>query len=961
MGLNIEIIRVATDLIKFILTTKENMNQSNKLLSDIVTFRTYAKHLHNFGRREVFEETLNRNMQMHLDKFPKLSRDIVKAYQRVHEYKVMPSMRALQFGGEAIEKNNIRSYNCSFLHINDVRSFGETLFLLLSGTGVGFSCQRRHTNQLPILQMPREEGIYVVHDSITGWAQALDALVDAYFYGRMRPVFDFSNVRAKGSYLVTTGAKAPGPAPLKYMLEQVEIRFKAALGRRLKSIEVHDIVCIIADCVLSGGIRRAALISLFDRTDEEMLKAKHGTWWEKHPYRARANNSAVLPRGAVKKEQFEYIFKMCIESGSGEPGFFWTNDENIGTNPCVTGDTEILTDDGYKRIDECLDNPVNVWNGFEWSEVQPKITGTNQQILTITFSDGRILNCTPYHKFHIAKNYKGDTEVVEAKDLESGMKLIKHEFPIIEHGEELKNAYTQGFVAADGMELNKTLYVYEPKEMCLNRLDMDGIKSIKWEENNKRHRVTLLETPVSKNLVPVEYNLKSKLDWLSGLFDGDGTELKEGGLQLVSVNRQFISDVQKLLSTVGVQSKVLLANKAGLRPMPDGKGGTALFQCQDSYRICIGAIQMQKLKSLGLKCERMSFDKTPQRDASQFVTVVDVTENGTAETVYCFNEPKRHLGIFGGVITGQCAEISLNTNQFCNLTTINQTGVKDKKDWLNRVYAATLLGTLQAAYTDFPYLRPIWKSTTEQEALLGVSCTGIADAHGQISGEWLEEGAKLAKDINTKYASKLGINPAARITTIKPEGTASCVLGSSSGIHSRHSDFYLRRVRMNKDDALGLYLKNAIPELVEDDIMSASGIVVTIPQESPKGAIVRDVETVKTLFERTIFYHDNWIKYGHTSGINTHNVSVTISYKESEVDELFNLMWKYRESYTGISLLPFDGGNYKQAPFESCDKETFDKYNAMVKEIDLTKVREETDNTNRAENLACSAGGCEIT
>lgn len=617
------------------------MNQSNKLLSDLVAFRTYAKHLPNFGRREVFEETLNRNMQMHLDKFPKLSRDIVKSFQKVHELKVMPSMRALQFGGQAILKNNVRSYNCSFLHIDNERAFAEALFLLLSGTGVGYSVQRRHVNKLPSVQVPREEGEFFVHDSINGWAQSVEVLFDAYFFGSIRPVFNFSNIRDKGSYLVTTGAKAPGPAPLKYMLEQVEIRLRAAIGRRLRPLEIHDIMCLIADCVLSGGIRRAAMIVLFDRTDDEMLKCKHGTWWEKHPYRARANNTGVLPRDAVSKEQFRHLYEMCIESKAGEPGLKWTNDPNLGTNPC--------------------------------------------------------------------------------------------------------------------------------------------------------------------------------------------------------------------------------------------------------------------------------------------------------------------------------AEISLNTNQFCNLTTINQTGVKDKKDWLNRVYAATMLGTLQAAYTDFPYLRPIWKETTEHEALLGVSCTGIADASGQISAEWLKEGATLAKEVNEKYARKLGINPAARITTIKPEGTASCVLGSSSGIHARHSEYYLRRVRMNKDDALAMYLKSTIPELVEDDVFSASGVVVTIPQESPEGAIVRSVESARSLFERTIFYHDNWIKPGHRAGLNTHNVSVTISYKEEEVEELFELLWKYRDQYTAVSLLPYSDHTYTQAPFEECDKVTFDKYNAMVREIDLTKVQEADDNTNRVEQLACSGGACEVT
>jgi ribonucleoside-diphosphate reductase alpha chain len=308
-----------------------------------------------------------------------------------------------------------------------------------------------------------------------------------------------------------------------------------------------------------------------------------------------------------------------------------------------------------------------------------------------------------------------------------------------------------------------------------------------------------------------------------------------------------------------------------------------------------------------------------------------------------------------------CVEIALNSNQFCNLSTINQTGIEDKKDWLNRVYAATLLGTLQAAYTDFPYLRPIWKSTTEAEALLGVSCTGIADAHGKVTADWLQDGAKLAKEVNEKYARKLGINPAARITAIKPEGTASCILGSSSGIHARHDDYYLRRVRMNKDDALALYLKATVPELVEDDIFSASGVVVTIPQESPEKAIIRSKETAESLFNRTVFYHDNWIKPGHVTGKNTHNVSVTISYKPEEVDTLFNLLWNHRDNYTGISLLPYDNGTYKQAPFESCDKETFEKFNSMVKSIDLTQVFEESDGTTRAQVIACAGGACEVT
>jgi ribonucleoside-diphosphate reductase alpha chain len=615
------------------------MNKSNKFLSELVAYRTYAKHLSAFNRRESLEETLNRNLTMYLEKYPKLSRDIIKAFKQVHDFNVMPSMRSLQFGGEAIFRNNVRIFNCSFANITYPRIFAEALFLLLSGTGFGYSVQRHHVNQLPSLRKPKEEGIYVVHDSIEGWAESLNQLMSAYFFGSIRPIFDFSKVRQKGSYLVTTGAKAPGPEPLKKMLEKVEETLKFAIGRKLSSIEVHDIICLIADCVLSGGIRRAALISLFDRDDNSMLTSKHGSWWERYPHRARANNSAVLPRGETTFEEFKNVYDMCIASNAGEPGFFWTNNVEWGTNPC--------------------------------------------------------------------------------------------------------------------------------------------------------------------------------------------------------------------------------------------------------------------------------------------------------------------------------AEIGLQSNQFCNLTTTNLTGIKNEKDFHNRVYASALLGTLQAGFTDFPYLSEKWKTVTESEALIGCSFTGIADA-SNLSGDELQKAAKLVLEVNEKYAKKIGTNIATRTTAIKPEGTASCVLGSSSGIHARHSDYYLRRVRMNKDDELARYLMKVVPELVEDDIFSPSGVVVTIPQESPAGAITRHGETATDLFNRVKHYYNNWVVPGHRQGDNTHNISCTINYKPEEVEILLHSLWNDRFQYAAVSLLPFSDTIYQQAPFEDCSKEQFEKLDKVVKEVDLTKVIEMEDNTNRAEQLACSGGVCQI-
>lgn len=615
------------------------MNKSNKLLSSLVAFRTYAKYLPHLSRRESLEETINRNMNMHLEKFPKLSRDIIKAYKQVHDLKVMPSMRSLQFGGDAIVKNNGRIYNCSFVHIKYTRVFAEVLYLLLCGAGVGFSVQHRHISQIPTIRKPKRENTHIIHDSIEGWADAVDSLFNAYFHGAIRPIFDYSQISPKGTYLATTGSKAPGPEPLRIAINLVEKKLQGAVGRKLSSLELHDCICILADCVLAGGIRRAALISLFDKNDEDMLTCKHGEWWTKAPYRARSNNSALLLRDDTTKEEFEKVFDACIESNAGEPGFIWTDDLEMGKNPC--------------------------------------------------------------------------------------------------------------------------------------------------------------------------------------------------------------------------------------------------------------------------------------------------------------------------------AEIALQSNQFCNLTTTNMTGIKNEKDFLNRIYSAALLGTLQASYTDFPYLGERWKQVTEEEALIGCSFTGIADSP-IITPELLRKGAELVREVNEKYSKLIGINVAARTTAIKPEGTASCVLGSASGIHARHARYYLRRIRLNKEESLAKYLKIVIPDLVEDDLFSSRDIVVTIPQESPEGSIIRDEESASDLFDRVLFYNRNWVVPGHRSGNDKHNVSCTINYKPDEVESLKKRMWSYRGEYSGISLLPFDGGSYQQAPFETCTKEVFEEMNKLVKDIDLTQVLEMDDQTNMAEQLACAGGVCEI-
>lgn len=618
---------------------RNNMDISQKVLSDITVFNKYAKYVPEAERRETWEELVQRNMAMHLRKYPKMKEEIKEAYKYVFNRQVLPSMRSLQFGGTPIELSNNRMFNCAFSAVDHPAVFSETMFNLLGGSGVGFSVQKRHVENLPTIVGPSsKQRRFLVGDSIEGWADAVKVLIKAYTLGKSDPQFDFRDIRPKGSRLITSGGKAPGPDPLRICLDKLRSVLNGAVGRKLTPIEVHDMICHIADAVLSGGIRRAALISLFDKDDLDMLAAKSGAWWELNPQRGRANNSVVLNREEVTEQEWFDIWKKVELSGSGEPGVFWTNDYDIGTNPC--------------------------------------------------------------------------------------------------------------------------------------------------------------------------------------------------------------------------------------------------------------------------------------------------------------------------------AEISLNSNQYCNLVEVNVSDVDTQEELNARVKAATLIGTLQAGYTDFHYLRNVWKETTEREALLGVSMTGIASA-GVLKLD-LKEAAAVTVEENKRVANLIGINSSARITTVKPAGTTSLVLGSSSGIHAWHNDYYIRRMRVGKNEPLYSYMVDRFPTLIEDCVYKPHlEAVMSFPQRAPEGAILR-TESYKDILARVQRFNLEWVRGGHNSGNNNHNVSCTISLKDDEWEECGKWMWENRYDYTGISVLPYNGGTYQQAPFEDCTKEVFDEMFKHMAAIDLTQVVEHDDLTEAKDNLACSGGSCEV-
>jgi ribonucleoside-diphosphate reductase alpha chain len=309
--------------------------------------------------------------------------------------------------------------------------------------------------------------------------------------------------------------------------------------------------------------------------------------------------------------------------------------------------------------------------------------------------------------------------------------------------------------------------------------------------------------------------------------------------------------------------------------------------------------------------------------------------------------------------TNPCCEIALRPFQFCNLCEVNVSDIESQEDLNARMKAAAFIGTLQAGYTDFHYLRPIWKRTTEKDALIGVSMTGIGS--GTVLNYNMKEAAKVVKEENDRVATAIGINKSARTTTVKPAGTTSLTLGTSSGIHAWHNDYYVRRIRVGKNEAIYSYLSVYHPELVEDEYFRPHDTaVISIPQKAPANAILR-TESPFQLLDRIKRVTQEWVRPGHRNGSNTHNISATVSLRDHEWDAAGQWMWENREFYNGLSVLPYDGGTYKQAPFEDITKERFEELMTSLNEIDLSRIVELDDDTDLKGEVACAGGACEVT
>ena len=615
----------------------------------------YARWMPELGRRETWAETVNRYVGFWEGRGQIDKETAAQMFDAIHDLKVMPSMRCMMTAGTALAKDNVAGFNCSYLHIDSPRSFDELMYVLMCGTGVGFSVERNFINKLPIVseEFHPTDTVIVVADSKIGWASAFRELIAMLYAGKI-PKWDVSKVRSAGERLKTFGGRASGPEPLVDLFNFCVQLFQKAKGRKLSSLECHDVCCKVADIVVVGGVRRSALISLSNLSDQRMAKAKSGQWWLNEGQRRLANNSVAY----TEKPDFEAFLN------------------------------------------------------------------------------------------------------------------------------EMKNMYE---------------------------------------------------------------------------------------------------------------------SKAGERGI-------------------FSRVAAQKIAA----------------------------RNGRRDATYEFG-------------TNPCSEIILRSNQFCNLSEVVVRAEDTLEDLKEKIEMAAIIGTLQATLTDFRYLRKSWKTNTEEEALLGVSLTGIMDhpvlnARGGVNGElqdWLETMRDAAVKVNEKWAKKLGINQAAAITAVKPSGTVSQLVDSASGIHPRFSKHYIRSVRSDKKDPLAIFMQEkGFP--VEQDVHSESSLVFSFPVKAPEASVtVKEVGAMAQL--------EQWKAYQNFYC--EHKPSITVYYTDDEFLEVCQWIWDNFDMCSGISLLPVSDHVYQQAPYQDITPEKYTELlEAMPKGIDWADLGnfEMEDNTTGSQELACVGGACEI-
>lgn len=968
---------------------------SKEFLSKIVHYRTYAKYLPEEFRRETKEETIKRNMDMHVRKFPALEAEIAKAYEQVYSERVVPSMRSFQFAGEAIERRQNRVFNCSFINITKFRDFADLFYMSMSGVGVGFSVKKRHINQLPAIQEGVVESPYVIADSAEGWCDSLLEL-----FRNPDRQFDYTNIRPMGTAL-STGGTASGPKALIKMHANVRAILRKTEGRQLTSFECHRICCLIADCVVVGGVRRGALVSLFDPEDEEMLTCKAGAWWEKYPELARANNSAVVrkddPEFAAKAN---YIIQACFDGGQAEPGLLLTNDDDLGTNPCceislksygVCNLTEVNAakclskEDWLKAVEAAtiLGTLQAAYTDFKYVQPEWKKNADDEALLGVSITgqaeaqailteanlrEGAELSVKVNREWATKLGIKPARRITTTKP--SGC-LTKDTLVSTDKGMEYlselgdisgttwqeisdKKAYTdrgadkilkffvngrvntKKITTQDGNVLESSLnhryrivdsegnYLWKSaQDLSLgDRLVVKlGTHPDKCADVLLK-RITIEDFAGNAQQLKQPEKLTTDLAWFLGLFYGDGS-VHEKGIR-ISFNRK--------------QPELIAWLKTFTR---DCFGLTATID--DDHSFYINSVQLKAW----LKCNEVS------KEFCENIAVPRIIRTADKLLVEAFIDGFWRAD--GGVsVQGHTTICTVSRKFAFELFHLSRSiGLNAKLT--NAGISKNGLGCRDR------YIISIRKSDDENNRYLS------KEQRSRIYAKdlWLDPITSIEDSENDTYDIEVENSHTYLANNTVSHNTSSSWLGTTAGVHAGHEIRYIRRVRMDKTSALAKALAKRFPAFVVEDPFNSNDIIMQVPIKLYDTTLLRSQETAVQCLERVKKLYDSWIVPGHIEGVNTHNISLTINYHEHEKEAIKRWMIENKDAYYGISLIPYDGGDYKYLPYsQPPHPEVFEildrAFSQIAENFVFEDIKERKDNTDFKGEIACAGGACTL-
>lgn len=933
---------------------------SRKVVGEYIFLSKYSQ-THN-GEKEKWEDAVARVMDMHFKRYagqikpedePEFSALFTKAYNFYLDKRILGAQRALQYGGELMLEKNARFYNCSSTYIDRVQVFEEIMYLLLCGAGTGYSVQRVHTDKLPIpkgFSNVQEPEKFVIPDTIEGWAKAVGKLMTAYYYGGADIEFDYSEIRPKGAY-IRGGFKAPGPEPLKLAIEKLHSILTKIKGRKLRPFELHYLICVCANSVVTGGVRRSAMISIFDADDAEMASCKTGNWISTMPELCRSNNSAaILPD--TPKETFDSIFEFT--KLYGEPGFVFIDKTDFVYNPCFTGETLVAVADGRNAVSikELAENvkefPVysGKWvdkagrNSKRWKpEIKKAIafkTG-DKEVVEVTLSDGTKFKCTPNHKLALKDGTYLEACKCVGKELQPFF-TIKEKYRTIC---SRSNGYARQY---------RMIWEYfngdVPEGFDIDHIENgkgDFIENLHLLERGEHQEKSASERLGENNPMFRRKDVKAYSHNMS-----ISTTLEKNGRYKGLTNKELYEIAKKVHENGGYIS-CANCNKLDSR-FPKNLSKNRFGGKIENLRnlVLSGQPYIEEVDEREyIKPEKESIEISVRVEsvvACGVEPVYDLTVEDN-HNFYIITKGDENYENCTGVLVHNCGEVGMFPQikdedgvthsgwGFCNLAEINGGKVQSEQDFYDACEAASVICTLQAGYTDFKVLEKWSKMIAERDALIGVGITGLCENPDILFNPDVQKrGAKIVVETNKKVARMIGINEAARCTVVKPSGNSSQLLGTLSGITPGHSRHYIRHIQAADTEQAIQEWEKVNPDMVEKSAWAPDREkVIAFPVTLPKGALLRKDLSAIEFLNYVLLTKQNWIEYGtnpdHPSTKENPtlrmNVSNTCTVKPDEWDDVREFLWNHRSQFGGISLLSSFGDlDYPQAPYTEVLDET---------------------------------------